>query len=408
MAKGSKLLAALDREKGVNHKLERQKKQQKAAEKRKRARVEDQEDEAVLEDAITEAEQATAGKKDKKGAKRAKVEQEEEEEDEEEWETDDEDKTHAKNIARLVEDDSEDESDSEDDINGDAELDEDEDEDDEEEDEDIALSDLESVASEDKGDIIPHQRLTINNTAALLRAVKSFALSAKLPFSENQTIVSDAPTEIPDIDDDLNRELAFYKQSLDAVTKARALLKKEGVPFSRPADYFAEMVKSDEHMGKIKSKLIDEAASKKASAEARRQRDLKKFGKQVQVAKLQERSREKKDTLDKIQLLKRKRKGEDIGNANEDDMFDVALEDAAETEKKDKAARKAGGADSRGGKNNFKRVKRDEKYGFGGKKRFSKSNDAKSSSDMSGYSSKKMKGGKKAQRPGKSRRANRA
>ncbi|KAG9818040.1 Ebp2-domain-containing protein, partial [Aureobasidium melanogenum] len=411
MAKGSKLLAALDREKGVNHKLERQKKQQKAAEKRKRSRVEDQEDEAVLEDAIKEAEEtvsgAAAGKKDKKGAKRAKVEQEEEDE-EEEWETDDEDKTHAKNIARLVEDDSEDESDSEDDINGGAELDEDEDEDDEEEDEDIALSDLESVASEDKGDIIPHQRLTINNTAALLRAVKSFALSSKLPFSENQTIVSDAPTEIPDIDDDLNRELAFYKQSLDAVTKARALLKKEGIPFSRPADYFAEMVKSDEHMGKIKSKLIDEAASKKASAEARRQRDLKKFGKQVQVAKLQERSREKKDTLDKIQLLKRKRKGEDIGNANEDDMFDVALEDAAETEKKDKAARKAGGADSRGGKNNFKRVKRDEKYGFGGKKRFSKSNDAKSSSDMSGYSSKKMKGGKKAQRPGKSRRANRA
>jgi rRNA-processing protein EBP2 len=90
-------------------------------------------------------------------------------------------------------------------------------------------------------------------------------------------------------------------------------------------------------------------------------------------------------------------------------MFDVALEDAAETEKKDKAARKAGGSsDSRGGdkKNGFKRVKRDEKYGFGGKKRFSKSNDAKSSSDMSGYSSKKMKGGKKAQRPGKSRRSN--
>ncbi|KAI4738441.1 Ebp2-domain-containing protein [Aureobasidium sp. EXF-12298] len=411
MVKGSKLLAALDREKGVDHKLERQKKQQKAAEKRKRSRVEDQEDEAVLEDAIKEAEETVLGaagskkeKKDKKGAKRAKVEQEDEDE-QEEWETDDEDKTHAKNIARLVEDDSEDESDSEDDINGGADMSDDEDD---EEDEDIALSDLESVASEDKGDIIPHQRLTINNTAALLRAVKSFALSSKLPFSENQVIVSDAPTDIPDMDDDLNRELAFYKQSLDAVTKARSLLKKEGVPFSRPADYFAEMVKSDEHMGKIKGKLIDEAASKKASAEARRQRDLKKFGKQVQVAKLQERSREKKDTMDKIQLLKRKRKGEDIGNANEDDMFDVALEDAAETEKKDKAARKAGGSsDSRGDKKNgFKRVKRDEKYGFGGKKRFSKSNDAKSSSDMSGYSSKKMKGGKKAQRPGKSRRSN--
>lgn len=101
MAKGSKLLAALDREKGVNHKLERQKKQQKAAEKRKRARVEEQEDEAVLEDAIKEAEATTAGKKDKKGAKRAKVEQEEEEEDEEEWETDDEDKTHAVGFSRY-------------------------------------------------------------------------------------------------------------------------------------------------------------------------------------------------------------------------------------------------------------------------------------------------------------------
>lgn len=65
------------------------------------------------------------------------------------------------------------------------------------------------------------------------------------------------------------------------------------------------MVKSDEHMGKVKEKLRDEAASKKASAEARRQRDLKKFGKQVQVAKMQERAKEKRETLDKINVLKR-------------------------------------------------------------------------------------------------------
>jgi rRNA-processing protein EBP2 len=90
-------------------------------------------------------------------------------------------------------------------------------------------------------------------------------------------------------------------------------------------------------------------------------------------------------------------------------MFDVALEDAAETDKKDKAARKngsGGDGNSRDPKSGFKRAKRDEKYGFGGKKRHAKSNDAKSSGDMSGFSAKKMKGGKKAQRPGKSRRAN--
>ena len=83
------------------------------------------------------------------------------------------------------------------------------------------------------------------------------------------------------------------------------MLKKEGVPFSRPTDYFAEMVKSDEHMGKVKEKLRDEAASKKASQEARRQRDLKKFGKQVQVAKQQERDKAKRETLEKISSLKR-------------------------------------------------------------------------------------------------------
>lgn len=128
---------------------------------------------------------------------------------------------------------------------------------------------------------------------------------SKLAFSEYQSVTTDEPVEIADVEDDLNRELAFYKQCLSSVKDARQMLKKEGVPFSRPADYFAEMVKSDEHMGKIKQKLIDAAAGKKAAAEARKQRDLKKFGKQVQVAKMQERAKEKRDTMDKINTLKR-------------------------------------------------------------------------------------------------------
>lgn len=169
----------------------------------------------------------------------------------------------------------------------------------------IPLSDLESVSSSQKEDIVPHQRLLINNTSALLKAYHSICLSTTLSFSAHQTVVTTEQVSIPDVHDDLTRELAFYKQSLDAATEARALLRKEHVPFSRPIDYFAEMVKSDEHMSKIKAKMTEEAANKKASAEARKQRDLKKFGKQVQVAKLQERDRSKRDTLDKIKVLKR-------------------------------------------------------------------------------------------------------
>ena len=168
------------------------------------------------------------------------------------------------------------------------------------------MSDLEDLDDEEKEDIIPHQRLTINNTVALTAVLKRISLPiSKLPFSEHQSITTSEPVSIPDVSDDLNRELAFYAQSLSAVQEARRLLKAEGVPFTRPTDYFAEMVKADEHMAKIKAKLIDEAASKKASAEARKQRDLKKFGKQVQVAKLQERDKERKQTMEKIKVLKR-------------------------------------------------------------------------------------------------------
>ena len=86
-------------------------------------------------------------------------------------------------------------------------------------------------------------------------------------------------------------------------------------------------------------------------------------------------------------------------------MFDVALEDAADTEKADRAARRSKG-DRAGAPPNRKRQKKDEKFGFGGKKRFAKSNDARSSGDVRGYSVNKMKGkGGGKQRPGKSRRA---
>jgi rRNA-processing protein EBP2 len=176
----------------------------------------------------------------------------------------------------------------------------------EEDDEDIPMSDLEDLDEEDKEDMIPHQRLTINNTVALTAALKRIALPiSKLPFSEHQSITTSEPVSIQDVSDDLNRELAFYAQALSAAQEGRKLLKQEGVAFTRPNDYFAEMVKADEHMARIKSKLIEEAAGKKASAEARKQRDLKKFGKQVQVAKLQERDKERKQTMEKIKVLKR-------------------------------------------------------------------------------------------------------
>ena len=90
------------------------------------------------------------------------------------------------------------------------------------------------------------------------------------------------------------------------------------------------------------------------------------------------------------------RRDTDTGNAQEEDLFDVALEDATKNEKSTRV----------GGRSRDKRQKKDAKFGYGGKKRFAKSGDAISSGDLRNFSMKKMKGQKKgAVRLGKSRRA---
>jgi|ERR1712000_21987 len=294
---------------------------------------------------------------------------------------------------------------------GEAQEGSEDDEEEDEEEEDIPISDIEDLSDDEKEDIIPHQRLTINNTSALLSSLQRIALPTdnSVPFATHQVILSSAPTadSIPDVQDDLQRELAFYSQSLEAVKIARQKLKKEGVPFSRPKDYFAEMVKEDEHMEKIKAKLVEEATNKKAAAEARKLRDLKKFGKQVQVAKLQERQKAKRETLDKIKNLKRKRAESGGGDAtNEADLFDVGVD--KELGKPSRGDRSGAGRGNVGaGAVNHKRQKKNEKYGFGGKKRHAKSGDAMSSADLSGFNAKGMKAKSKVtkpSRPGKDRR----
>jgi rRNA-processing protein EBP2 len=267
MVKRSKLLQALDAHKGRDYDAEKQKKQVKAAEKRKGVKK---------GPAVAEAAKPV---KDEEEVASSEAEEEQEEQEEQKEQEDDE-------AEEAVDEEGEGE---------DEEVDEDE--------EDIPLSDLED---DEREDVVPHQRLTINNSAAITSSLKRISfITPQTPFSEHNSLVSQEPIEVEDPNDDLNRELAFYKVCQAAAISARGLLKKEGISFTRPGDYFAEMVKNDEHMDKIKKKLYDEAAGKKAAAEARRQRDLKKFGKQVQVAKLQQRAKEKRETLDKITALKK-------------------------------------------------------------------------------------------------------
>ncbi|KAK3327618.1 eukaryotic rRNA processing protein EBP2-domain-containing protein [Cercophora scortea] len=281
----------------------------------------------------------------------------------------------------------------------------DESDDDDDEEEDIDLDDV-SIDESDEENVAASSRIrqTINNKEGLLAVLRRFALdvSSATPFVVHQSVVSKTVTEesIPTIDDDLARELAFMNQSLEAARAARKQLKRDNIPFTRPTDYFAETLRSDSTMEKVKEKLIEDATAKKASAEARKLRDLKKFGKSVQNAKLQERAKEKRATLDKITQLKRKRQDgtSNPAGATEEDIFDVAVDNELNKGKKRSAGTGTGGdRGDRGGPN--KRQKKDYKFGFGGKTRHAKSGDKESAGDLSGFNAKRMK--KPDARPGK-------
>lgn len=97
--------------------------------------------------------------------------------------------------------------------------------------------------------------VTANRTKALLTKaeelssshnwVETFDILSKdpLPFHEKSTRL--------DVHDDLKRELAFYNMALESVREAKMKCKAAKVPFTRPDDFFAEMIKTDGKCGEI-------------------------------------------------------------------------------------------------------------------------------------------------------------
>ena len=287
MAKKSKLLAALDAHQGRDYPAEKRKAQVKAAEKRKRQKIDKEVgDENGQETPLSQT-------KEKKrntfsGGNKKEIIEGAAQDDFVDFNNHDE--VNGSTIPQPI-------------LPVDASASE------ADPDSDVPLSDL---GDSDLEDTIPYQKMTINNGPALLASKTRIAVvkdqDAPTPFHHHNSLISTLPPtadSVPDPNDDLTRELEFYRIARTAVLSARDLLLEAKIPFTRPADYFAEMVKTDEHMGRVKQKMYDEAAGKKASEEARKLREAKKFGKAVQVAKEQERAREKRDTLDRIKELKR-------------------------------------------------------------------------------------------------------
>ncbi|OCF45970.1 rRNA-processing protein EBP2 [Kwoniella heveanensis CBS 569] len=280
----------------------------------------------------------------------------------------------------------------------------------------ISLDGLGSDVSVDE-DAVPMRKITINNKPAM-RIVTDAIKVTNMPWAEHLVLSSRETLDV-DPSDDLQREMAFYKIALDCIPQAKKLAAKHDIPFTRPVDYYAEMVKSDEHMERVRTKLVEEAQGIKKSEAAKKQRDLKKFGKQIQHEKLKQREQDKKSFQDRVQGLKRKRQeGMEIGG--DDDQFDIAVDDVIEDrpEKGERGGRGGRGGRGKDGKAKMPRHARDAKYSLGGSSRRAKQNTRESTNDFSsfggggrggkggrgGAGGGAKRGGGGGGRPGKSRR----
>lgn len=96
------------------------------------------------------------------------------------------------------------------------------------------------------------------------------------------------------------------------------------IPFRRPEDYFAQMLKSDDQMKKIKGRILYQTRSLEQSEAAQKIREQRKFGKQVQLSKKKEAQKKKKDQLDMINKWK---KGRQLGTESRsiDDMLEETM-----------------------------------------------------------------------------------
>ena len=180
--------------------------------------------------------------------------------------------------------------DEDEEINDDYE--DDEDEDDIDEDEDAMEMAALLAKSQAKNPLI-------NNKPALQDRLADIVLGggAKVPWVETFTVLGRTTAEslVDDANDDLKRELAFYDIALAGVKDCQEMCRSSGISYERPSDYYAEMVKSDGHMLKVKKELLEQAAKIEAAELRRKQRDAKKFGKALQVEKNQEKEKKKKD-----------------------------------------------------------------------------------------------------------------
>ena len=102
------------------------------------------------------------------------------------------------------------------------------------------------------------------------------------------------------VKDDIKREVAIYNVTRENVMKGMQFLIQSKVPISRPDDFFAEMLKSDQHMSNVKSRLLKQQVKIKTFEEKKQRAENKKFHKAIKEFKMKAKHSEKRENLEQI------------------------------------------------------------------------------------------------------------
>jgi rRNA-processing protein EBP2 len=209
-------------------------------------------------------------------------------------------------------------------------------------------------------------------------------------------------------------------QALDAAKTAINRFEQAGTTWQRPPDYYAEMVKSDDHMARVKEQLLFETKKIEDSSQRRKERESKRFAKQVSAERKKEKAQDKKSAITNVSALRKQRQKSGFAGDVDVDAELEKMERGQRQQNKSKMGERFKPRDMQ----SKRRLSRDAKFGFGGPKRASKQNDAFSAADVDGYRPAKFddgvarkvqgkfgakggvakKTGGKPQRPGKSKR----
>ncbi|KAJ8506244.1 hypothetical protein OPV22_007130 [Ensete ventricosum] len=278
----------------------------------------------------------------------------------------------------------------------------------EEELEDCDVGDVDDEEFESESESEPEEvavteptKNAVYNREALLEKLDDIAWPQNVEWIHKLTVDHAVEQEV-DVNDDLARELAFYTQALDGTRQAFEKLQSMGIPFLRPPDYYAEMVKSDGHMLKVKGKLLVEKKKIEEAEERKKAREAKKLAKEVQAQKTKERAKRKKEDIESVKKWRKQRQQSGFARGKDEEL-DLSPDEEKSYEKSKKRRTgvapgdRSGGFRRKGGneKGTKKREFREAKFGHGGRKGMKKQNTAESTNHFKSFHKDKFSASKR-------------